>query len=149
MKYFLPLLTLLFFACGNNNGNTGDSALNKEEDKRKDEIFVIHDEVMPKMGEIHRLGRDLKKQVMSNPQLDQAMKDQVAQVVLQLEKADDGMMSWMAEFQQPSKLRDSKSHEEIMQYLDAEMKKVQQVKTDINSSIEAGKKLLSSLNNRE
>ena len=56
------------------------------------------------------------------------------------------MMNWMAEFKQPTSLRDTLSHEAIMNYLAAEQEKVQAVYDDINGSIEAAKGLLQNLN---
>ncbi len=116
-----------------------------EQEKLKDSVFVVHDEVMPLLGEIHRLSRQLKKYSAANPSLDETTKQRISNLILQLEKADDGMMNWMQEFKKPADLRSSMQHEEIMAYLKTEAEKVAVVKTDILGSIEAGKALVDSL----
>jgi succinate dehydrogenase flavin-adding protein (antitoxin of CptAB toxin-antitoxin module) len=110
----------------------------------RDEIYAIHDEVMPKTSEINRLKRQLQKwpdEKLTDP----AIKNQVQENMALLDKADEGMMSWMNNFKEPAKLRNSKSHEEIMVYLEAEKVTISQVKSDMLGSIESAKALLATL----
>ncbi|HFA47584.1 MAG TPA: hypothetical protein ENJ95_01045 [Bacteroidetes bacterium] len=134
---------LAFFACNSDNAD------HLSENELRDKIMAVHDEVMPKMGEIHNLGKKLKQ--LSKTQLadeDGASKT-IVSAIEYLEKADDGMMDWMGDFKQPSKLRGNKSHEEIMAYLNGQLKQVNQVKKDINGSIEKAKELLDSYSKAE
>ena len=110
------------------------------------EVFAVHDEVMPKISEVNRLSRELKKWSAGEKlPLDSTMKARVSQVILQLEKADEGMGQWMSEIQDPGDLRPSKSHAEIMQYFEDEKTRVGKVKTDILDGIQTGIGLLDSL----
>ena len=136
----LSLLSILFLvAC------QADSAERKAEKIMRDEIYAIHDDVMPKNSEINRLKRQLKK-FPEDKIPDPVVQQQIRETILQLEQADDGMMSWMNNFKEPAKLRSAKTHEEIMVYLENEKKTIAQVRTDMLESIVAAKALLASLN---
>ena len=125
---------LLLFSC--------QSAEHKAQEALKKEIFMIHDEVMPKTSEINRLQRKIRAVVKDNPALDSASQQKISDVQVQLEKAHDEMMVWMNNFKSPAKLRASKSHEEIIQYLEDEKSKIELVRVNMLSSIEAGEALL-------
>ncbi len=133
---------LFLFSC-----KLDKEALNTEKAMR-DEIYAIHDDAMPKMGELNRLKRQLKK-VRPNYASDSVIDRQILDVVLMLENADEGMMTWMAAFKEPAKLRKAKSHEEIMAYLNSEKEKISQVRTDMFDSIETAKALLATLETSE
>jgi MFS superfamily sulfate permease-like transporter len=124
------------------------STENKAQEDLKKEVFVIHDDVMPKTSEINRLQRKLRKLSKDIPSLDDSTRQRISDVQLQLEKAHDGMMVWMNNFKSPAKLRASKSHEEIMQYLEEEKIKITQVRDDMLRSIESGNSLLDDLENK-
>lgn len=103
----------------------------------------VHDEVMPKMAEMNRVGRELK--ALSKDMKEKAKLEQVNKALKDLEAASEGMMAWMGTLQQPKKLREEKSHEEIMAYLKAETQKIAQVKQDMLGSLEQGQALLEAL----
>lgn len=131
-------MTLVLFSCESNDPN------HMEEVAKHDEVMVIHDEVMPRMGEIHKLGKQLKKIVKNESVENDSILAEIKNTIKYLDEADEGMMDWMHGYSKPSKLRDKKSHEEIMEYLADEMKKVEKVKYDINTSIENAQKLIAS-----
>ena len=111
-----------------------------------DEVMAVHDEVMPKMGEINQLGRDLRAK---SEGLDSTLTDQRNQImagISALEQADEGMMSWMSAIEPLDELRESKTHEQILAYLKEEQQKIAKVKEDMLKSMEEGKKLLNSGN---
>lgn len=122
---------LLFVSCGNSNENIG------KEDLLRDEVFAIHDAVMPRMTEIVELkGKLLELSADSTKALE------AKAGISQLEKAEEGMMDWMAKFQQPNKLRETKKHEEIMAYLEGEKQRITKVRDDMNNSIETAQRML-------
>ncbi len=148
---FIAFLFFFSFGCANNPGqhSAQKEAVNPQlaaEDSLRDVVFEIHDAVMPKMAEINRLQRELRKWKEAHPGADPQLSEQLLKTLDWLTKADEGMMNWMAEFKQPTSLRDTLSHEAIMNYLAAEQEKVQAVYDDINGSIEAAKGLLQNLN---
>lgn len=131
------ILLLYIFACQSNDPN------HIAQESLKDELMVVHDEVMPRMGEIHKLKKQLKK--LSSKSIegtDNSDLEEIRNAIKDLEKADDGMMEWMASFKSPSKLRGEKSHDEIMNYLKDEKIKIEQVKVDMTKSIEQATKLV-------
>lgn len=136
----IALLTFLLNACGSDDPN------HLLQNELRDEIMVVHDEVMPKMGDIHKLKKNLKK-IAGDEQMQAG--DPIFDMLAQLENADEGMMSWMAEFKQPSKLRGSKTHEEIMAYLAEEKLKIEKVRDEMLSSIAEGTELLESFSKAE
>ncbi|MBK9015667.1 MAG: hypothetical protein IPM82_17260 [Saprospiraceae bacterium] len=131
---FIKLLAfalLLLTSCG------GSTPSFEQEDALRNEVFAIHDEVMPKMSEIVRLKGGLKE--MPTDSTNEAT---VKAAQSQLEKAEDAMMSWMNNFTAPEKLRDSKNHEEIMAYLQNEKLEIAKVRDAMNNSIESAERIL-------
>ncbi len=119
-------------SCGDTNPEIG------KEELLRNEVFVIHDEVMPKMSDIVRL-----KGGLIELQTDSTNDAEVKAALTQLEKAEDAMMGWMNNFTGPEKLRESKSHEEIMAYLQNEMLEISKVRDVMNNSIGAAERILS------
>jgi len=156
MKYLkiLLLFSLIvpFFGCQENTNaeqkqSGEENAAGRDDEKMlRDGIFVVHDEAMAKMGEIHRLKKQLRD-ISRNPSLtlDSITREEVTQVLVQLDNAGNGMMEWMASFKQPMTLRKQKSHDEIMTYLAEEKSKVDAVSTNISSSVDVAKKLYAKL----
>ena len=137
IAFLVLLLAGLFNSCQN--------VENQEQEILKKEIFVIHDDVMPKTSDINRLQRKIRSASKSKTPLAPADQQKVNEVLAQLEKAHDGMMVWMNNFKSPAKLRSSRSHEEIMQYLQDEKTAIERVRDDMLNSIESGAALLSDL----
>ncbi|WP_339608636.1 hypothetical protein [uncultured Roseivirga sp.] len=126
----LLVIVLFVFACA------------KKEDKfetLKTEVFAIHDEVMPKMGELMTLKKKVLEKVASgtNP-------DELRDAALNLEKAQEGMMKWMNEWSANSTphVNNESTEEEKMTFINAEIERVKKVKEDINSSIAEAKEIL-------
>lgn len=130
MKKFLPLLVLfLAFACAKKDN--GDTLVN--------EVLNIHDEVMPKMGEVMSLRKKVLDKVegSTNP-------DELRDIALRLEDAQKGMMLWMNDWSKNSApfVKNETTQEEKMDYLNAEKERVTKVKDDINNSIAEAKEAL-------
>lgn len=136
LKISTAILLLSIIACQSNDPN------HIAQESLKDELMVVHDEVMPKMGEIHKLKKQLKKLSTESTVGENGKVEEIKNTIRDLERADDGMMDWMANFKSPSKLRSEKSHEEIMAYLKNEKEKIEQVKNDMLQSIDQAKKLV-------
>tara|TARA_R110000737_G_scaffold309779_1_gene318215 strand:- start:691 stop:1074 length:384 start_codon:yes stop_codon:yes gene_type:complete len=97
------------------------------------EVMNVHDEVMPKLGE---LNKDKKKlQTILANSTDESVKTTLQEAITSLEKADEGMMDWMAEYKLPSDI----SSQEV--YLKNEMMRITKVKTDMLQSMSNAKLL--------
>ncbi len=134
---FLLLFTCLFtlFSCKEEKKQEGTSQMQ--------EVMAIHDEVMPKMGEIGKLVGQLKPMADSldidSPE-GKAMRD--------LQDANKAMMDWMQgfgnRFDSDEIMNGKALTEEKQKWLDEEEEKVKVVKEKINSSIANAKTLLNS-----
>lgn len=124
-------IILLLFACK-------PSFTSTENQKLYDEVMHIHDEVMPKMGEISKTRKALKKKLRETDLTD-SLKQVYVQTVDELNAADDGMMNWMSEFKRDY---DQDTEENIKKYLTEQKDIIQKVSDDMLSSIAKGKKLV-------
>jgi len=104
--------------------------------------MAVHDEVMPKMGDLNRLSRGIRAQMDTVPPIDTLLKLQQLDLLIRLEKADEGMMVWMKELKILDELRATKSHQEIIRYLESEKVRIGAVRDSMLASIEAGKAAL-------
>ncbi|ASV30470.1 hypothetical protein [Maribacter cobaltidurans] len=138
-KYLIPILSclVLFISC-------------KEEKKEKaptqmEQVMAIHDEVMPKMGQLGKLVGQLK------PMADSLGADSPeAKAMRDLQDANKAMMDWMQNFGnrfEPEEIMEGKElSEEKKQWLDEEEVEVKEVKEKINSSIANAEALLEKAN---
>ena len=129
MKYLpLSIIISLFIILG-----CGPKHDNPEVKKLYDEVMEIHDEVMPKISDISKLRRKIKKQENKPPS--------TLTLIKQLEDADDGMMSWMSDFQVYKSYKDS-TKESKMRYLNIEKMKIKKVSDDMHTAITTAKQHL-------
>ena len=128
MKYLTALVILLAIV------SCKKEFASPEIQKAYESVMLVHDEVMPEITTIQKLKRKIKK-------LD--VKDGAAMnLITQLEKADDGMMDWMAGF----KLNSKGSKTEQLKYLSAEQTKIDKVSLDMKKSIQSAQTYLKSKN---
>lgn len=110
----------------------------------KQEVIEIHDEVMPKMGELRSLKKSLLEQADSLEAEDvgsnQEVINRMRQYAIDLENAFDGMFVWMRQFNSTFE----GSEEEIHNYLQEQKIMIEKVNQDIKASIHNAKKELGS-----
>jgi uncharacterized protein (DUF342 family) len=110
--------------------------------KLKQEVIDIHDEVMPLMGDLKSLKKkiDEKKEILtqSDPENIDKIKE-LETLSVDLDSAFNGMFVWMRQFQSSY---DDMSQEEIETYLLGQKVKVEKVNEDIKKAIAAAKKEL-------
>src|SRR5690349_12402162 len=63
-----------------------------------DEVMAIHDEVMPKMNDIHRYKKDFQAELANSATITEARKTQLESSIVMLDSAGEGMMRWMRKF---------------------------------------------------
>lgn len=105
-----------------------------------DEVMKIHDDVMPKMQDISKLRRELRKKIP-------VVKDSsiVYSDILYLNKADDAMMDWMARFSE--EYMSIQKKEDKISYLRNEIPAIEYVRDIMLESIANAQRRLDSLNN--
>lgn len=128
------ILCILLFSCK-------EAKKIEEETTQMENVMMIHDEVMPKMGKLSKLVGQLKSRVdttTAGREYEAVMKD--------LQEANKSMMNWMKgfgdRFDSNEILEGKKLSPKKQEWLDEEEVKVNALKQEINSSIERAEALL-------
>lgn len=109
-------------------------------------ILDVHDEVMPKLGEVMNLRRKILDKATEmesdNPQ-NESLTD-LRDLAAELDAARKGMMNWMNDWAKTKTphVSGESTKDEQKAFFAAEMERVTKVKDDINSSIAAAKDVL-------
>ena len=105
----------------------------------KDEVIAIHDEVMPKINELKKTAKELQamadSSLMESDSANAQFYDALAKDII---NANESMMQWMHQFESDFK----GTNEEVKKYLEDQKVSIQQVKDDMNGSLEKGKEVL-------
>ncbi|MFH6983344.1 viral A-type inclusion protein [Marinoscillum luteum] len=125
---FTALLALLLASCSSVN----------EVEKLKAEVMEVHDEVMPEMGNLMNLKKQLKDKI-AYPDSIGGSAEELDRLIHNLEAADESMMEWMRNYKDPSP---EMSEEEALKYLQNKMESIREVKQKINSSKAAAEAVL-------
>ena len=128
----LVIPTMMIFSCSQEKGNI---------DQVEKEVFAIHDEVMPKRGQIMDLRNALSQKIVTidsllkikNEDSLQQQKDQALTLSNALQQADEGMMNWMHAYNGDS--LKALSGDEALKALNAEKTKISQVRDQMLESI--------------
>lgn len=138
MKTNAIVILLAFFAL----------AACKDEGKKKiddlqDKVMAVHDEVMPKMGDLMKYKKQLKAKIdtLTSQGLEEneAKIAQMEEAIMDLDNSHEQMMGWMREYNPDF---EGMVKEEVMEYLDDQMGKIENVGTMTNSAIKEAQKLL-------
>ena len=108
----------------------------------KEEVIAIHDEVMPHMGRLQSLQKDLAEEADLLALEDSVVNyDQIAllrNTSTELGLAYEGMFVWMRQFEPE---QGEMTKEEYEAYLNEQIILVETVKEDINQALEKGERL--------
>lgn len=127
--FFLSLfLSLSLFSCGEK----------KSEILHRD-IMTIHDDIMPKTGEMSYLYLAFRKRLDSDSSLTVAQRSELSQQADELEKTEDEMMVWMNDYMPPQKLAATKNEKEIEIYLNSQKTIISNIKTHTETNLEKAK----------
>lgn len=126
INWALPLLFMLA-SCG----NKGIDAVKVK--SMEAEVMTIHDEVMPRMGEVVKLAVYLDS--MATAAADTASAMRIMAAAEQLHQADKAMMHWMRAYHKPEEPYDTAT----LSYLTREKQKVEELRLQILTAIEQGK----------
>ncbi len=132
MKFFASVLILflsfLVLSCAN--------PLVEANKEMRAQLIGVHDEVMPKMGELMSLQKKALAQADSLYAQDSTATAQIESMrslAAQLDQAYEGMFVWMRQY---SVDEEGKTPEEIKTYLDDQLLKVNQVNADIKAALD-------------
>ncbi|MEP1035216.1 hypothetical protein [Ekhidna sp.] len=104
----------------------------------KDEVIAIHDEVMPKMGELRKTRMTLEALADSLMESDSTRATMFGSLASDISNANEGMRQWMRAFEPEFE----GTEEERMKYFKEQKVAVQKVKEDMNGSLAKGKEAL-------
>jgi len=126
ITYFVTLFFLLlcFSACNQS------SPKEKELDALHKTVMSIHDDVMPKISDIRKLSKTIRKREDANEPKFQAMEKR-------LQQEDDAMMDWMQQYDKP----DFKNYDEAKAYLLDQKVKIEKVKIGMLKVIDDAQKM--------
>ncbi len=141
-KIFTAIVVTIFLsACGENKA---------ELEQAEKEVFEIHDEVMPKMGQLMELKTNLSKEISVIDSLSkiktvdslQKRKEEALALSLALNEADQGMMDWMHAYNGDS--LKALSADAALQAMQAEKDKISTVRDKMLESITKAEQFLKS-----
>ena len=143
LLFFLASIILTATSCNNDKTKASSTAtsgaLNAENQKIYDDIMTVHDEVMPKMGDLNadkQKLRDLNDNMGAN---NIALKDTVLNTILVLSKLEDNMSDWMSNFKTSDVLNNTDSSHT---YLVNQKKLISEMNDDIKKGLEISNSLL-------
>ena len=138
-RLFLGLVLFGIISCDKTSGEK------KTYDALYNEVIAVHDEVMPKMGELSGLSQSLKQRADST----QISAANYEKGIEDLENAYDFMMEWMHGFseefvkdQTPIEALSAEDRKVKIEALGEELKDVEKLRDQINGSIERAKVLI-------
>ena len=136
MKKTTFLITLFFaFSCGSGNQSSNENAAGEISlDSLKSEVLFIHDEVMPKMGELRRASKNLEVWADSLMEIDSARANMLSTMAADIAEANESMMVWMRAYEPDFE----GTEEEVRAYLEAQKVAIQKVKDDMEGSLARG-----------
>ena len=138
LALFMMTFVLLLAGCQQNSDSADhdthdmhDMGSNQE---LYDEVMNVHDEVMPKMNDLHKAKTSLQTR-LELPGVNEAEKQEITRKIASIDSASDGMMIWMRQFEP---LSDSEVGEDSARaYLEQELEKVKKVRADIQQALQA------------
>jgi len=110
------------------DATSGDVVETSGNQELYNQVMKIHDEVMPKMENIHRSKQELKEKISKNPKITEVERIKIDALIAKLDSAGEGMMIWMREFRP---IPDSLGEEKAREYLENEMERVKRVRENI------------------
>ena len=140
---FLFISLLFISACGGKGGEHsghGDTDSDSEDNNPNtalyNQVMEVHDEIMPKSDEIYRLKKQIQEKIAASPGMVLEKKQQLEQVISNLDSASNAMMDWMHKF---NPLPDSVDQEQARAYLESEMEKIKKVRDLTYDALEKAK----------
>ena len=94
MKYFTGLAFIIFLF-----SNACQSQNEEKIDTLKNEILEIHDQVMPKMGELRKTKNLILSDADSLMLIDSVSANSNLEMAKEIEKSNESMMNWMRKYE--------------------------------------------------
>jgi hypothetical protein len=125
---FLIVSSILIVSC---------SEKQKEaKDELYDKVMAVHDEIMPKMGDIMKYKKQLQEKIdalSAAEEVNSAKISELEQAIADLDNSHDEMMGWMRQFDNDF---EGMVNEDIMKYLNDQMGKIKKVGEVTNAALQ-------------
>lgn len=110
-------------------------------DDLKDEVMAVHDEIMPKMGELMSLKKQVDERIgkLESEDPDAEELEKLRSISGSLENSHDKMMQWMREYEPNF---EGMVEKEIIEYLEMQKQKIKNVGEMTAESIESARQAL-------
>jgi len=131
---FLIVSSILIVSC---------SEKQKEaKDELYDKVMAVHDEIMPKMGDIMKFKKQLQEKIdalSAAEEVNSAKISELEQAIADLDNSHDEMMGWMRQFDNDF---EGMVNEDIMKYLNDQMGKIKKVGEVTNAALKQAEEML-------
>lgn len=135
----VTVFSLLFLSCGQDKETV---------EQAEKEVFVIHDEIMPQMGQLMEYQKQISMEVAAIDSLLkisasdslQKRKDEALSLSTILKEADNGMMDWMHDYN--GDFLKALTGEEALKAMNIEKTKITAVKEKMKEGMEKAKMFL-------
>jgi hypothetical protein len=108
----------------------------KETDLLYNKVMEVHDEIMPKMGDIMKLKKQLKEKLAgldTATEIDRAKIDEIERAIADLDNSHEEMMGWMRQFDRDF---EGMVNEEILKYLNDQKGRIEKVGQVTNAALQ-------------
>lgn len=119
----IALIGLIGFSCASPEEATQTEDLKAQADSLLKEVMYVHDEIMPKTLELENFKKKIKTKIQESD-LDSIAKDNMMQVINDIDTAVAGMRIWMSDFEIPA---DSLSKEKVIDYFNEQIEILKEV----------------------
>lgn len=135
MRRFLAFMVCLVALLGCQDAHKKVADLNNEVLEAHDSSMVKMDAVYLQVSQLRKVEQALAADSLSDP----AARHEVLEAITDLNRADEGMMDWMRNYQVPDKEADPQS---TLQYLNGQMEAIVKVDQDLDASLARGQAVL-------
>ncbi len=129
------IVMLLIASCGEQKKSAKDALYEK--------VMEVHDEIMPKMGDIMKYKKQLKEKIgMLTTESTEENADKIAELnkaINDLENSHEEMMNWMHGFESNF---EGKVEEEVIKYLNTQKEKIETVGEMTNNALKNAEEML-------
>jgi len=121
------MITVFAVSCGDKK--------KEAKDELYDKVMAVHDEIMPKMGDIMKFKKQLQEKIDALSKADQVDSTKISeleQAIADLDHSHEEMMGWMRQFDNDF---EGMVNEDIMTYLNKQMDKIKKVGEVTNAAL--------------
>ena len=109
------------------------------------QVMTVHDETMKSMDSIMMLKNKFKNMMDGKTGI-HLQNDTLKAIINRLQRSENSMMDWMSQYNKPD---NNANHDQALTYLNEQLKKIREVKIQIEKSFQISNNLLSKSKNNK